>query len=244
MSKNSSIKGADEILNKWKEGYKKEPEKYKERLAFCVYTAWINVLPTDEEYQKFPLSFLCDFDINASIEELVYEEGTSKEKRRVTFLDSILTEATKYLKNGEYFLSLVLYATYFEHWFNDLINCLATTKNLDENATTTLIMMFKNDARLNLLLPLFDLPILDESIHNDLKAMFDARNYFIHYKWKAKTEREWDEQIDKFIIYSEKAQSIIDYLNQYVKENIYNKVFLRKFFSSLIYKQSGIIIKE
>ena len=85
---------------------------------------------------------------------------------------------------------------------------------------------------------------IDKDIKNDLKILFDTRNYFVHYKWKPKDEKEGAEQIQKFIDYSKKAPEIIEYLNNYVKQNIYNREFLKKFFANLIYKQSGIVVKE
>lgn len=39
-----------DILNKWVEGYKIEPDAYKEKLLLFIYNAWCNVLPTKEEY--------------------------------------------------------------------------------------------------------------------------------------------------------------------------------------------------
>ena len=135
----------DDILNKWIEGYKTEPEKYKENLVFYIYSAWTNALPVNEEYQKFPLSYLCDFDINNSVEALVYKKAITKEKYRFNFLNSLLTEAEKYYKQKEYNLCLVLYVTYIEHWFNDLINCLAITKDFEEKETEKLIKKFDSD---------------------------------------------------------------------------------------------------
>lgn len=235
---------ADEILEEWKEGYKTEPDKYKEKLASLVYSSWYYMVPKSEECQKYPLTCLCDFDVNRVIDEMVYGKKFPKEKIRFNFFDTLMNEAKKYCEEEEYFLSLVLYATYIEHWFNDLINCLAVTKNLDDNATGKLFKMFTNDARLEVLLQLFDLPEIDENIKNDLKIIFDTRNYFIHYKWKPKNEKEGAEQIQKFIDYSKKAPKIIEYLNNYVKQNIYNRDFLKVFFANLIYKQSGIMVKE
>ena len=237
-------KSSDEILNEWKEAYKTEPNKYKEKLAGVVYSSWYYMVPKSEECQKYPLTCLCDFDVNRVIDEMVYGKKFPKEKIRFNFFATLMNEAKKYCEEEEYFLSLVLYATYIEHWFNDLINCLAVTKNLDDNATEKLIKMFTNDARLDVLLPLFNLPEIDNDIKKDLKILFDTRNYFIHYKWKPKNEKKGAEQIQKFIDYSKKAPKIIEYLNNYVKQNIYNRDFLKVFFANLIYKQSGIMVKE
>ena len=191
---------ADEILEEWKEGYKTEPDKYKEKLAGVVYSSWHYMVPKFEECQKYPLTYLCDFDVNRVIEEMVYGKEIPKEKFRFNFLETLLTEAKRYHDDKEYFLSLVLYATYIEHWFNDLINCLLETKDVDEKAKTNLIMMFKNDARLDLLLPLFDLPKIDDQTRKDLKMIIETRNYFIHYKWNTVTEAQGKEQIQKFML--------------------------------------------
>ncbi len=235
---------AEDILKERIEGYKTNPDKYKKHLVFVAYQAWCNMVPKSEECKKYPLTFLCDFDVNSTIEWLVNGKRETKNKHRFNFLGTILTEAKKYYDTEEYFLSLVLYATYIEHWFNDLINCLAITKNLDDSATEKLIKMFTNDSRLDLLWPLFDLPEIDEKVKKDIKMIFDTRNYFIHYKWKPKNDKEGISQIEKFMVYTEKAPEIIEYLNEYVEENIYNKEFLEKFFANLIYKQSGITIEE
>ena len=78
-------KSSDEILNEWKEAYKTEPNKYKEKLAGVVYSSWYYMVPKSEECQKYPLTCLCDFDVNRVIDEMVYGKKFSKEKIRFNF---------------------------------------------------------------------------------------------------------------------------------------------------------------
>jgi hypothetical protein len=233
----------DDILNKWIEGYKIDPAKYREKLVVYIYSAWINTLSVNEEYQKFPLSYLCDFDVNRVIDEMVYGKEIPKEKFRFNFLNSLLTEAEKYYKQKEHHLCLLLYVTYIEHWFNDLINCLVITKDFEENETKKLIGKFDSEIKLNFLLPLFDLPKLNENLRKDIIKMFELRNNFVHYKWKANDDNSNIRLLQEFADYSKKAPKIIEELNKYVKDNIYNEKILKIFFKNLIYQQSGIILK-
>ena len=187
MPKISKKEFIDKFLKKWIEGYKTKPDEYKERLVIYVYNAWFQMLSIIGEHQ-YSLSGLCDFDVNEAVESLVYDTESKKELHRYCFSEKLLKEARIYSFKKDFHLSLLLYATYFEHWFNDLINCLAITKNLDEKLAEKIMHSFNNDLKVNLLVKLFDLADFDETIKKDISKIFELRNGFVHYKWKAKKE--------------------------------------------------------
>ena len=241
-----SLTVADRLYNELIEEYKKNPNdiKNKKALVQIVYHAFVYGYSSNENYQDKPLSYLHNFDVMKYINNVLCEKESNKNDKQVlNYYDEILLEAKNYFEKENVHFSLLFYAIYIEHWFNDLINVLALSKNLD-NETTKKLINSSMDNKLSYMLPIFDLPLLNNEINKDIYKIFELRNSFIHYKWQLKTDEEHIKNIQEYGTYAEKAPTIIEYLNKYLKDNIFTKQYLKKIFSVLIYSQTGIIVED
>lgn len=238
----SSIEIADKLFDKLIENYNKDPDeiKYKKALVQIVYNAFVYGYSTDEKYQEKPLSYLRDLDVNDYIDCILCKKELNKNDKQVlNYYDEILIEAKKYYDTKNPHFSILFYAIYIEHWFNDVINILTLSKNLDEKVSKKVIMSGVDD-KLSYILPIFDLPTIDNDIRSDIYKIFELRNSFVHYKWQLKTDEEHIKSIQEYEDFAEKAPRIIEYLNKYLKDNLFTKHYLQRIFSALIYSQTGI----
>jgi len=244
--KDSRIEIADKIFDELIEKYKKNPNdiKHKKSLIQIVYHAFVFGYSTDEKYQDKPLSYLRSFDVMDYINcVLCGNESNENDKQVLNYYDEILHEAKNYYEKENVHFSVLFYAIYIEHWFNDLINVLSLSKNLDEKTSKKIIMSSVDD-KLSYILPIFDLPQFSNEIKKDISKIFELRNSFAHYKWQLKTDEEHIKSIQEYGTYAEKAPEIIEYLNRYLKENLFTKQYLKRIFSALIFNQTGIKVED
>jgi len=146
----------------------------------------------------------------------------------INYTDSLLKEAKKYLSSNNYQLTIVLYATWIEHWINDIIQFAGIQKGLNNKEIISLIKSVNNESKYSWLLPLFDLPRISEPYKKKIKKVIDLRNSFIHYKWTTKTEEEMDKEDKEYEKACIDAVKIIKYLKTYKSKNIFNRKKIEK----------------
>lgn len=105
---------------------------------------------------------------------------------RVDYSQTLLREARRFRDEGEAQLALVMYATYFEHWLNDMIAARAGQLNLDQDETIGLIRSSGLPAKTGFLWRLIYGEALDEDLSGGIRQIAERRNAFVHYKWKGK----------------------------------------------------------
>jgi hypothetical protein len=98
---------------------------------------------------------------------------------------SIRAEARRYLDRGAVELSAVMYATYFEHWLNGLLSWGALRLGLDHDDVAKMIRANNLDGKTTYLWRLVFDERLDDRILGTTKRVADARNAFVHYKWRS-----------------------------------------------------------
>lgn len=102
--------------------------------------------------------------------------------------DRIINEANYFFEKGEKELAKIMYAMYFEHSINGIINNFCTRKKIDEKTKTEIIKSIDIHSKLTWLLKIFEYPIFNEFHRKTIKRVSEDRNAFIHYKWKSKEE--------------------------------------------------------
>lgn len=134
------------------------------------------------------------------------------------YKDTLLKYARKFRINNETKLSYLLYATWFEHWINEIIYILAGRKNLNCNEINEIIRGTSIRGKYTWLLKLFEFEQIKEDHLELIFNLMTLRNSFVHYKW----EEENNKQKDKEAIVIEKIEEIIEYLIDIENKHIYN----------------------
>ena len=139
-----------------------------------------------------------------------------------THEESLLKHATRLFKSRDYEISLILYATYFEHKLNDFIVSKLRAQNVNELAIKNIIRSLNNESRFDFL-EIIGLKQFDNEQRKFVKSISqDYRNPFVHYKFPIvylnqediKNKSSWD-------ILNRKIKKSINYLNIYEKESFY-----------------------
>lgn len=228
-------------INELVEKYKADKERFAKPLFdFICRKNAIFISQVAQEY-SFPLNYLRNFDINRILDKCIFKisKETIEEDIRLDLPTLILNEANEAKEKDKFSIALILYATWIEHWFNDLINILSVTKNLTDEETKTLVKSNFN-IKLSYVLPIFDLPRLEDNIVKKINTINETRNNLVHYKWKPVPINNICEYFDKQASCVKSATDVVNYLMNYTKINILNDEYLYFILSSLVFVQTGI----
>ena len=98
--------------------------------------------------------------------------------------ETIAKEARRLFKNEEFFLSCLLYATWFEHWVNGLVIKIGMRKKLSQEMIVQIIRNTNFSGKLTWLLHLFELPAINPTHKKRILKIMEMRNSFVHFKNK------------------------------------------------------------
>lgn len=83
-------------------------------------------------------------------------------------------------------VSVILYATWMEHWLNSVLVTKALKRGAHVTDAEQMVRDASLSAKLGWLWRLLELPTLEEGDLKKLRLLADVRNEFVHYKWKGK----------------------------------------------------------
>ena len=100
------------------------------------------------------------------------------------YTSTLLREARKFARLEEHELSCLFYATWFEHWLNGMINAMGKRKKFTDQEITSIIRDTQFRAKSTWLLHVLGLKPISDMHLRRMQTIVDARNSFVHYKWK------------------------------------------------------------
>ncbi|MEV6282278.1 hypothetical protein [Kribbella sp. NPDC051770] len=98
--------------------------------------------------------------------------------------NNIVREARRYFSDDYLQLASVMYAMYFEHWLNYLLAWGGSRVGLGEHDVSKMLRGSSLDAKTSYLWQLVFDEQLKPEIALTVKAISEARNAFVHYKWR------------------------------------------------------------
>ncbi len=129
----------------------------------------------------------------------------------------LLKEARAYKKDKRFEMACLMYATWLEHWLNDIVGILSERKGLDEKEIIQLIRQTNFASKSSWLLKLLDLPIFDPEQKTMMEIMVEFRNGFVHYKWQPEN-RDREETLKDLVL---QFENTVKYLQNYENAHIY-----------------------
>ena len=207
MKEQKSIQNEENLRYKTSIG-KKELKKYEPLLVRKVVESLIKC-------GKININGMTNKEIAIEVLKLVED---TEFNFILDYKDSLLEQARLYRSKGKNELSCLLYATWFEHWINEVISILCHRKGLSESEVSEIIRKTSFRGKYTWLLKLFDFKEINKSHLNLIFRLMDLRNNFVHYKWKERSNDFEKEEI--FVI--EKIEKTIKYIRNIENTYIYN----------------------
>ena len=110
------------------------------------------------------------------------------------YSDYLLDKATDFYNSEDFDLSIVFYATFFEHSLNKIIDYQLREKQISKKAKNELIRSVNISGKCGWLLEVLNLPFFNSNHSKNIIELAERRNAFIHYKWNPKVKNESDSQ--------------------------------------------------
>ena len=101
----------------------------------------------------------------------------------VVYHPTLLQQAKRFIKRGEYDYAYIFFATYFEHIANDIVTTWCDKNNVPIHSRTALLRRLSIEDKYTWLLDVLKLPKFSPTHISTIKFINELRNQFIHYKF-------------------------------------------------------------
>lgn len=173
------------------------------------------IIATFIKYEQINIKGMTATEINIELIKLIEDVEF---RLVIDYKDSLLKEARLHRKSGKSNISCLLYATWFEHWINEIISILCHRKGLSEDEINELVRNVSFRGKFTWLLKIFNFKQINKSHLNIIFRLTELRNNFVHYKWKEKSKNLEKEEI---LVLNE-IEKAVKYLKNLENRYIYN----------------------
>jgi len=156
--------------------------------------------------------------------EAVYQHNKeSPIFENVTFIhaQSLGTKANKLYLEKEYDLSILTYATWWEHWINGVIHSKLSAKGVTEKEFKEVIRSLNIRSKCTWFLKLLDLPQLNSEHLKIMDELVERRNQFVHYKYPTRPLDEPEDTQQKLEAMFGRIRNAEEYFNNYEHKHIH-----------------------
>jgi hypothetical protein len=129
-----------------------------------------------------------------------------------------LDDALAASKDERYEVAILLYATFFEHRINGIIDTLVRQKRLRAQVAVDLIRRMNIQQKLTSVLELLGAPPFGKAETDSIDGIMNRRNEFAHYKWKP----HHDKSSNSLVSVISQCQKIVEAINDYEERHVFN----------------------
>ena len=142
----------------------------------------------------------------------------------IDYRKSILKNAKRFQREEDYYSSIVFYALWVEHWFNQMILIAIKRKKIRADYYMEIIRSNNFKSKSTWLWELLEYSPLNMTHLNAIIKLFEFRNSFIHYKWKTYTPKYINvltDQLKDLTSFANSINKTIVYLKSYESKHIF-----------------------
>lgn len=134
----------------------------------------------------------------------------------------ILPEARRFLRQQQYELSALYFATYFEHRLNWIVVQICQKKRIDAPMVKQLLRDASMRAKCTWVMAVLgQTPFPKEKLAAILEIS-ELRNAFIHYKWPVELSNAKESSREQTLMKLKKAEAIVRYLRKFEEDHLYD----------------------
>lgn len=142
---------------------------------------------------------------------------------KISHQSIILKNAKQYAEKEEYEFAYTLYAIYFEHFINEIIDIWSERNSIDFKTSSSLIRRLGLEDKYTWLLKILHLPNFMEKHAKNISLIAEKRNSFIHYKYPGVSGDKDDDAEKEWKMNISKLTKAISYTKMYRKRVIYRE---------------------
>ncbi|CAG0954360.1 hypothetical protein ANRL3_00455 [Anaerolineae bacterium] len=131
----------------------------------------------------------------------------------------LLEQAREFTSAKKYDFACVFFATWFEHWVNDVIMTLSLRHLIEETVVNEIIRETSIKGKFTWLMAVLNAPEIADYHAKTVQVVSEARNSYVHYKYKPRSlgDLRMDEQRMSNLL--KKAEEAVAYFENYSVSN-------------------------
>lgn len=188
------MKGTNKINSRTIKG-KIEEQKFAHEVVSSVVDSYLRQGLLKEE------DFLDQKNLLKKVKEL-YPKNNNECSIVIVHTDALLNKARSFSrKDCDY--AFIFYATYFEHFINNLIHDKCKNEKFSQDLYKVLVKKLSMEDKFTWVIEMLRLPKFDSKHWSVIKKISENRNAFVHYKYTPRlmdeddelTKVEWDKVV-------------------------------------------------
>ncbi|MFF2203769.1 hypothetical protein [Streptomyces sp. NPDC058145] len=170
---------------------------------------------TDEEVVSTALfGFLNQREPGDSAPE-ANDKSASDEVHVVTdHSEDLLRKASEALECEEYWFAILFYATWVEHWINNILIGLSCRSNIPEGVAVALIRSCSFNLKMKDVWTSLGAAPIEKDVMRTMTELMELRNGFVHYKWQARIHADKERQDQRVKEVALEGQKLITILQE------------------------------
>ncbi|MFH8889270.1 hypothetical protein [Streptomyces sp. NPDC017949] len=110
----------------------------------------------------------------------------------VDHLDALLQKAAEAMQANEHWFAILFYATWLEHWVNQVLMSLCVRSGVPEGVAVALVRSCSFNLKLKDVWKSLGAEPIEREYLRIMNDLMEFRNGFVHYKWQARTFSDKD----------------------------------------------------
>ncbi|WP_433857393.1 hypothetical protein [Streptomyces kronopolitis] len=170
---------------------------------------------TDEEVVSAALfGFLNDTEPVDSANERDSDPSDSEVLVVTDHSDGLLRKANEAVGSEEYWFAILFYATWIEHWINNILISLSCRSNVPAGVAVALVRSCGFNLKMKDVWTSLGAEPLEKEIMRTMAELMELRNGFVHYKWQARISSEKERQDQRVKEVALEGQKLIKILEE------------------------------
>lgn len=124
----------------------------------------------------------------------------------IIYQDSLLEKGKEAVANEDFNLAYMFYATYFEHFVNEIIQIQFYKKKISNLDYKQLVRKVGIEDKFTWILKVLELPTFNENHLKTIRSFSEKRNSFVHYKYQSEPA---DQPIDRDLVQWRKEEQLL-----------------------------------
>ncbi|MFD5254046.1 hypothetical protein ACFWM5_14575 [Streptomyces bobili] len=170
---------------------------------------------TDEEVVSAVLfDFLNEKDPQDSADERESKSSDGEIYMVTDHSDDLLRKATEAIGSEEYWFAILFYATWVEHWINNILISLSRRANVPEGLAVALVRSCGFNLKMKDVWTSLGAAPIEKDVMRTITEIMELRNGFVHYKWQARISSEEELQGQRVKEVAFEGQKLITVLQE------------------------------
>ena len=169
-------------------------------------------------YEEVVNTILFDFLNSPDTDDSASERGSSSSDDEIYVVtdhsEDLLHTAIEAMGSEEYWFAILFYATWVEHWINNILISLSRRSNVPEGVALALVRSCGFNLKMKDVWTSFGATLIEKDVMRTMTELMELRNGFVHYKWQARMSSDKERQDQRVKEVALEGQKLITILQE------------------------------